>query len=234
MVETKSIAPEFKKYLKFDSNNSNIRIGVAMSGGVDSSTVAYLLKQQGYDIFGVTMKTFKDEDSDAKKVCDDLGIEHYILDVRDEFKEKKYPKLSEKELRMKLNSKQYEVTQNGDTERAFQNDYWDFFDKGIYVDITTGEPLFSSTDKYASQCGWPSFVKPIVPEVVTYHNDTSFNMIRTEVRSRSGKAHLGHVFDDGPRDRGGKRYCINSAAIQFIPYAEMEAKGYGYLLPLVK
>lgn len=148
--------------------------------------------------------------------------------------EKKYPKLSEKELRMKLNSKQYEVTQNGDTERAFQNDYWDFFDKGIYVDITTGEPLFSSTDKYASQCGWPSFVKPIVPEVVTYHNDTSFNMIRTEVRSRSGKAHLGHVFDDGPRDRGGKRYCINSAAIQFIPYAEMEAKGYGYLLPLVK
>ena len=148
--------------------------------------------------------------------------------------EKKHPKLSEKELRMKLNSKQYEVTQNGDTERAFQNDYWDFFDKGIYVDITTGEPLFSSTDKYASQCGWPSFVKPIVPEVVTYHNDTSFNMIRTEVRSRSGKAHLGHVFDDGPRDRGGKRYCINSAAIQFIPYAEMEAKGYGYLLPLVK
>jgi len=148
--------------------------------------------------------------------------------------ERKYPKLSEKELRMKLNSKQYEVTQNGDTERAFQNDYWDFFDKGIYVDITTGEPLFSSTDKYASQCGWPSFVKPIVPEVVTYHNDTSFNMIRTEVRSRSGKAHLGHVFDDGPRDRGGKRYCINSAAIQFIPYAEMEAKGYGYLLPLVK
>lgn len=135
---------------------------------------------------------------------------------------------------MKLNSKQYEVTQNGDTERAFQNDYWDFFDKGIYVDITTGEPLFSSTDKYASQCGWPSFVKPIVPEVVTYHNDTSFNMLRTEVRSRSGKAHLGHVFDDGPRDRGGKIYCINSAAIQFIPYAEMEAKGYGYLLPLVK
>ena len=148
--------------------------------------------------------------------------------------EKKYPKLSEKELKMKLNSKQYEVTQNGDTERAFQNDYWDFFDKGIYVDITTGEPLFSSTDKYASQCGWPSFVKPIVPEVVTYHKDTSFNMIRIEVRSRSGKAHLGHVFDDGPRDRGGKRYCINSAAIQFIPYAEMEAKGYGYLLPLVK
>ena len=148
--------------------------------------------------------------------------------------EKKYPKLSEKELKMKLTSKQYEVTQNGDTERAFQNDYWDFFEKGIYVDITTGEPLFSSTDKYNSQCGWPSFVKPIVPEVITYHKDTSFNMIRIEVKSRSGKAHLGHVFDDGPKDRGGKRYCINSAAIQFIPYMEMEVKGYGYLIPLIK
>lgn len=148
--------------------------------------------------------------------------------------EKNYPKLSEKELKTKLNSKQYEVTQNGDTERAFQNDYWNFFEKGIYVDITTGEPLFSSNDKYDSQCGWPSFVKPIIPEVVTYHKDTSFNMIRTEVKSRSGEAHLGHVFDDGLRNRGGKRYCINSAAIQFIPYAEMEAKGYGYLLKLIK
>lgn len=148
--------------------------------------------------------------------------------------EKKYPKLSEKELKMKLSSKQYEVTQNGDTERAFQNDYWDFFKKGIYVDITTGEPLFSSADKYNSQCGWPSFVKPIVPEVVTYHEDTSFNMIRTEVKSRSGKAHLGHVFNDGPKNRGGKRYCINSAAIQFIPYEEMEEKGYGYLISAIK
>ena len=88
MIETNNVAPEFKKYLEFNSNNSNIKVGVAMSGGVDSSTVAYLLKQQGYDIFGVTMKTFKDEDSDAKKVCDDLGIEHYVLDVRNEFKEK--------------------------------------------------------------------------------------------------------------------------------------------------
>ncbi|WP_261659157.1 bifunctional peptide-methionine (S)-S-oxide reductase MsrA/peptide-methionine (R)-S-oxide reductase MsrB [Fusobacterium necrophorum] len=159
----------------------------------------------------------------------DLSKAHDII-----VDKKKYPKLSEKELKMKLNTQQYKVTQQGDTERAFQNDYWNFFEAGIYVDITTGEPLFSSKDKYNSACGWPSFTKAIVPEVVTYHKDTSFNMIRTEVRSRSGNAHLGHVFDDGPRDRGGKRYCINSAAIQFIPIKEMEAKGYGYLLSLVK
>ena len=159
----------------------------------------------------------------------DLSKAHDII-----IDKKKYPKLSEKELKMKLNVQQYKVTQQGDTERAFQNDYWNFFEAGIYVDITTGEPLFSSKDKYNSACGWPSFTKAIVPEVVTYHKGTSFNMIRTEVRSRSGNAHLGHVFDDGPRDRGGKRYCINSAAIQFIPLKEMEEKGYGYLLSLVK
>lgn len=147
---------------------------------------------------------------------------------------KKYPKLPEKELKRKLNEKQYKITQLGDTERAFQNDYWNFFEDGIYVDITTGEPLFSSKDKYASQCGWPSFTKPIVPEVVKYQKDISFNMIRTEVKSRSGNAHLGHVFDDGPKDRGGKRYCINSAALRFIPLREMEAKGYGYLISTVK
>lgn len=164
------------------------------------------------------------------------GYCHIDLSKADDIivNEKKYPKLSEKDLKAKLNSLQYEVTQNAHTERAFQNDYWNFFEKGLYVDITTGEPLFSSSDKYDSQCGWPSFVKPIVPEVVTYHKDTSFNMLRTEVKSRSGNAHLGHVFDDGPKNRGGKRYCINSAAIEFIPYGEMESRGYGYLIPLIK
>lgn len=159
----------------------------------------------------------------------DLSKAHDII-----VDKKKYPKLSEKELKMKLNEKQYKVTQMGDTERAFQNDYWNFFEEGIYVDITTGEPLFSSKDKYKSPCGWPSFTKAIVPEVVTYHKDTSFNMLRVEVRSRSGNAHLGHVFDDGPKECGGKRYCINSAAIQFIPLKDMEKRGYGYLLSLVK
>ncbi len=102
------------------------------------------------------------------------------------------------------------------------------------MDITTGEPLFSSADKYDSGCGWPSFTKPIDKNVVTYNTDTSFNMVRTEVLSRSGKAHLGHVFDDGPKDKGGLRYCINSAAIKFIPLAKMEKENYGYLINLVK
>lgn len=148
--------------------------------------------------------------------------------------ESQYPKLSEKELKEKLNEKQYRVTQLADTEKAFQNDYWDFFETGIYVDIATGEPLFSSKDKYQSKCGWPSFTKPIIKEVVNYKEDRSFNLIRTEVLSRSGKAHLGHVFNDGPKNKGGKRYCINSASIKFIPLNEMEEKGYGYLLPLIK
>ncbi len=148
--------------------------------------------------------------------------------------EKKYPRLSDDMLKSKLNEQQYGVTQNADTERAFRNEYWNFFEDGIYVDITSGEPLFSSKDKYDSACGWPSFTKPIVPEVVTYHRDNSYNMERIEVRSRSGKAHLGHVFEDGPRDRGGKRYCINSASLEFIPVEKMKEKGYGYLIPSVK
>ena len=148
--------------------------------------------------------------------------------------ENKYAKLSDNELKSKLTEKQYKVTQLGDTERAFNNEYWDFFEPGIYVDITTGEPLFSSKDKFNSQCGWPSFSKQIVPEVVNYHRDNSFNMERVEVVSRVGKAHLGHVFDDGPREFGGLRYCINSAAIEFIPLKNMEEKGYGYLKNIIE
>lgn len=148
--------------------------------------------------------------------------------------ENKYTKLSDNELKSKLTEKQYKVTQLGDTERAFNNEYWDFFESGIYVDVTTGEPLFSSKDKFNSQCGWPSFSKPIAPEVLNYHRDSSFNMERVEVVSRVGKAHLGHVFDDGPREFGGLRYCINSAAIEFIPLKNMEEKGYGYLKSIIE
>ncbi|WP_186671153.1 peptide-methionine (R)-S-oxide reductase MsrB [Sporosarcina sp. BP05] len=140
-----------------------------------------------------------------------------------------YPKPSDKELKEKLTDIQYKVTQGNGTEMAFSNDFWDNYEPGLYVDIATGEPLFSSSDKYDSGCGWPSFTKPIDPDVVVELEDKSFNMIRIEVRSRSGNSHLGHVFDDGPKDKGGLRYCINSAAIAFIPQAEMEAAGYGYL-----
>ena len=148
--------------------------------------------------------------------------------------ESKYPKPSDEELKDKLTPLQYEATQSGETERAFSNEYWDNHAEGIYVDVATGEPLFSSNDKYDSGCGWPSFTKPIIPEVVEEFTDTSYNMIRIEVRSRAGDSHLGHVFEDGPQDKGGLRYCINSASIRFIPIEEMEAEGYGYLLEEVK
>lgn len=145
-----------------------------------------------------------------------------------------YPKPSDEELKATLTEAQYNVTQKDDTETAYSNEYWDNYEPGLYVDVATGEPLFSSADKYDSKCGWPSFTKPIEPEVVTEHVDTSFNMKRTEVRSRAGDSHLGHVFNDGPKDEGGLRYCINSASILFIPAADMESEGYGYLSSLVE
>ena len=137
-------------------------------------------------------------------------------------------------LKKKLTDIQYRVTQEGGTEYAFTGEYWDNHKKGIYVDIVTGEPLFSSTDKFDSGCGWPSFAKPISPEVVRYKEDRGHNMVRTEVKSRSGDSHLGHVFDDGPQELGGERFCINSAALRFIPYDEMDKEGYGFLKSLVK
>ncbi len=133
-----------------------------------------------------------------------------------------------------LTDLQYQVTQNGKTERSFSNEYWDHYAEGIYVDIVSGEPLFSSNDKFKSGCGWPSFSRPIDPEVVTYHEDTSFNMIRTEVRSRVADAHLGHVFEDGPTELGGLRYCINSAAIRFVALEDMASEGYDYLIHMIK
>ncbi|WP_036708030.1 peptide-methionine (R)-S-oxide reductase MsrB [Paenibacillus pinihumi] len=141
-----------------------------------------------------------------------------------------YPKPSDEELKKKLTKIQYQVAVLADTEHAFSNEYWDVYDPGIYVDVTTGEPLFSNKDKYDAGCGWPSFTRPIASDVVTYKADTSYGLERTEVRSRAGDIHLGHVFDDGPADEGGKRYCINSASIRFVPKADMEKEGYGYLI----
>ena len=141
-----------------------------------------------------------------------------------------YPKPSQDELKTRLTEEQYQVTQESATERPFHNAYDQTFEEGIYVDITTGEPLFFANDKFASGCGWPSFSRPIAKDVVHYYQDLSHGMERIEVRSRSGNAHLGHVFTDGPREQGGLRYCINSASLRFIPKEEMEVEGYGDLL----
>lgn len=146
---------------------------------------------------------------------------------------KEYKQLSDSELKEKLTPMQYKVTQNNGTEPAFRNEYWDNKKKGIYVDITTGEPLFSSKDKYDSGSGWPSFTKPIDGTDLTENTDTSHGMIRTEVRSKAGDAHLGHLFNDGPKDKGGMRYCINSASLKFIPKEDMVKEGYGHLIHLV-
>ncbi|MEY9101751.1 peptide-methionine (R)-S-oxide reductase [Sinorhizobium fredii] len=127
----------------------------------------------------------------------------------------------------KLTPEQYRVTQENGTERPFTGEYHDNKRPGIYVDVVSGEPLFASADKFDSSCGWPSFTKPIVSANVNELRDRSHGMIRTEVRSAHGDSHLGHVFPDGPEDRGGLRYCINSAALRFIPREEMEAAGYG-------
>jgi peptide-methionine (R)-S-oxide reductase len=134
-------------------------------------------------------------------------------------------------LKEKLSPIQYEVTQNNGTEPPFHNEYWNEFSEGIYVDVISGKPLFSSLDKYDAGCGWPSFTKPIDEEELTEKKDMSHGMIRTEVRSKEADSHLGHVFNDGPNPTG-LRYCMNSAAMKFIPKEELDEKGYGQYLRL--
>lgn len=147
------------------------------------------------------------------------------------------PSFSKKDaqtLESELTELQFMVTQHAHTERPFQNEYHDHFERGIYVDITTGQPLFLSDDKFDSGCGWPSFSKPITKELLQYFDDKSHGMHRTEVKSALGESHLGHVFPDGPEEMGGLRYCINSAALRFIPLEEMQEQGYGFWLKYIK
>ena len=145
-----------------------------------------------------------------------------------------YKKPTDQDMKAKLTPAQYEVTQCSATEPPFRNEFWNHHEPGIYVDIVSGEPLFASSDKYESGCGWPSFTKPIQPANINELQDTSHGMVRTEVRSVHGDSHLGHVFPDGPADRGGLRYCINSASLRFIHRDDMEAEGYGAYLDQVE
>ena len=134
----------------------------------------------------------------------------------------------------KLTDEQRRVTQEAGTERPFQNAYWDTHDRGLYVDIVSGEPLFLSSDKFDSGCGWPSFTKPIQGPSVVEKTDMSHGMVRTEVRSDAADSHLGHVFPDGPKEAGGLRYCINSAALRFIPLSDLEREGYSQFVAQIE
>lgn len=143
-----------------------------------------------------------------------------------------YTKKNREQLKKELTQDQFEVTQENGTEKSFENEFWNNKEQGIYVDINSGEPLFTSLDKFDSGCGWPSFTKPVEKDNVQENKDITHGMMRTEVRSKYGDSHLGHLFNDGPRNTGGLRYCINSAALRFIPISRLDYEGYDEYLEL--
>ena len=177
-----------------------------------------LQKTQRSDIVKMEIDQQKSKDYEVQK-----GRRHTVSKTHE----------TQEQLRARIGDLAYEVTQNAATEYAFTGEYDDFFEEGIYVDVVSGEPLFTSKDKYNSGCGWPAFTKPIAKEALTEKRDLSHFMIRTEVRSAGADSHLGHVFPDGPREAGGLRYCINSASLRFIPKDRMEEEGYGEYLALL-
>lgn len=196
----------------------------------------YLAKNpNGYCHVDLSLADDKPEESGSNNSHDNQPTKLTpVSTVAETLDPKRYSDFNKGALKNTLTNAQYNITQEAGTERAFSHEYDDLFAPGIYVDVVSGEPLFLSTDKYQSGCGWPSFTKPIDKQVITERDDLSYNMLRTEVRSRVADSHLGHVFPDGPKDRGGLRYCINGGALQFIPVSVMPQSGYAPLVELVK
>jgi peptide methionine sulfoxide reductase msrA/msrB len=190
----------------------------------------YYRKGSGRDVF---IKERWGEDADAFTLSNTITQSSQTSMNRPTHSWESFIKPPQETLRVQLTEEQYRVTQEDSTEKPFANDYDKNYTEGVYVDVVSGEPLYLSKDKYDSGSGWPSFVKPISPETVVLKEDKKLFSTRTEVRSRYADSHLGHVFDDGPADRGGMRYCMNSAALRFIPKADMEREGYAHLLPLM-
>lgn len=222
------------------------RTGIYYTEAADSALIAEKLGKlqrsysQPLEVENLPLQNFYEAEDYHQDYLDNnptgyCHISPKLFDMaRNANKKRTYSRPDEATLRLQLTELQYNVTQRNATERPFANEYWDNHEEGIYVDITTGEPLFLSTDKFDSGCGWPSFSKPISDTLVTELTDTSHGMVRTEVRSTTGDAHLGHVFDDGPESLGGLRYCINSASLRFIPKESMQEEGYGEYIHLLK